>query len=179
MFAIVPEMFSHRAARIWGQVLQWSGIRGSGRYDDGILHGVRVRQSLHDLRHGGSLLPNGDVNAVQLLLLVARIVEPLLIDDGVNGDGGLARLTIPNDQLSLTSTDRDERVDGLNPGLHRLSDRHAGDDAGRLDSDSGPLSSLESTLSIDGVAQSVDDLKEFVIKEQLVKFCQIKAKNKR
>ncbi len=82
-----------------------------------VFHGVRVSQALDDLGDGGSLLADGDVNAVELLLLVAGIVESLLVDDGVNGDGGLASLTITNDQLTLATTNRHEGVDGLDASL--------------------------------------------------------------
>jgi hypothetical protein len=51
---------------------------------------TRVSEPLHDLSHGGSLLTDSNIDAVQLLLLVFGIVEPLLVDDGVNSQGSLA-----------------------------------------------------------------------------------------
>lgn len=41
----------------------------------------------------------------------------LLVDDGVDADGRLTRLTVPDDQLTLPTADRDERVYGLQAGL--------------------------------------------------------------
>ena len=82
-----------------------------------VLHGVGVGETLDDLSDGGSLLSDGDVDAVELLLLLAGVVETLLVDDGVDGDGGLAGLTISNDQLTLATTDWHERVDGLDASL--------------------------------------------------------------
>ena len=90
MFAVVSEVLSHGAARVWGQVLQRSSIRGGGRDHDGVLHGVSVSQPLHQLSHSGPLLSNGDVDAVQLLLLISSLIEALLVDDCVNGNGGFA-----------------------------------------------------------------------------------------
>jgi hypothetical protein len=40
-----------------------------------------------------------------------------LVDYGVNRDCGFAGLTVANDQFALPASDRNKRVDGLNPGL--------------------------------------------------------------
>ena len=85
-----------------------------------VLHGIGVSQPLDDLGHGRSLLTNGDVNAEQLLLIVSCIVEPLLVDDGVNGNCGFAGLTIANDQLTLTTTNGYQRIDGLDASLKKI-----------------------------------------------------------
>ena len=82
-----------------------------------VLHGVSVGEPLHDLGDGGPLLSDGDVDAEELLLVVSGVVETLLVDDGVNGDGGLAGLTIANDQLTLATADGHQRVDGLDASL--------------------------------------------------------------
>ena len=39
--------------------------------------------------------------------------SPLLVDDGVNGDGGLASLPVTDDQLTLATADGHKRVDSL------------------------------------------------------------------
>src|SRR3546814_4607511 len=59
------------------------------------------------------------------LLLADRDVEaehvlPLLIQDRIDRDRGLADAAVADDQLALTATDRDHRVDRLHAGLHRL-----------------------------------------------------------
>lgn len=60
---------------------------------------------LDDLGNSGSLLPNGNVDAVQLLLLFTGIIEALLVDDGVDCNRSLPGLTITDDELTLTTTD--------------------------------------------------------------------------
>jgi len=90
MLAVVSEVLSHGAARVWGQVLQRSGIRGRGRDHNGVLHGTGVGEPLHQLGDSGPLLADGNVDAVQLLLLVSSFVEALLVDDRVDGDGSFA-----------------------------------------------------------------------------------------
>jgi len=90
VLAVVSEVLAHGAAGVGSQVLQRSGIGGSSSHHDGVLHGALVRQPLHELSHGGSLLADGHVDAVQLLLLVSSFVEALLVDDCVDGNGGFA-----------------------------------------------------------------------------------------
>jgi hypothetical protein len=65
-----------------------------------------VLQGLHNVCDSRSLLTNGDVNAVESLGLVSScIVEGcLLVNDGIDGNSGLAGLSITNDQFSLTSS---------------------------------------------------------------------------
>ena len=55
-----------------------------------VLHNLRFDQTLDDLGHGRTFLANGDVDAVQFLLLIGSIVEALLVDDGIDGNGGFA-----------------------------------------------------------------------------------------
>jgi len=86
VLAVVPEVLAHGAAGVGRQVLQWGGVRSGGRHHNGVAHGVGVRQPLHQLGHGGALLADGHVDAVQLLLLVRAVVEAPLVDDGVDGD---------------------------------------------------------------------------------------------
>ena len=87
---VVPEELAHGTAGVRREVLQRRRVRRCRAHDDRVLHGVRVGQSLDDLRDGRSLLTDSDVDAVQLRFLVLAFVESLLIDDGVNGDRRLA-----------------------------------------------------------------------------------------
>ena len=81
----------------------------------------------------------------------------LLVDDGVDGDGGLAGLAVADDQLALAAADGDHGVDGLEAGLHRLVHRFAGDDAGGLDLHLAVVVGLDLALAVDGLADAVDD----------------------
>lgn len=90
MLAIVSEILSHGAAGVRGQVLQGSSIRGSGRDHDGVLHGISISQSLHQLSHSGPLLSDGNINTVQLLLFISSFVEALLVNDCVDGNSSFA-----------------------------------------------------------------------------------------
>jgi hypothetical protein len=84
-----------------------------------VLHGISISEPLDDLSDGGPLLSDGDVDTVQLLLLISGFIEPLLVDDSVNGDSSFAGLTITNDQLTLTTTNWDKGVNSLDAGLQK------------------------------------------------------------
>src|SRR3546814_12900005 len=48
------------------------------------------------------------------------MIGGLLVDEGVDGDSGLAGLAVADDQLALTAADGNQRVNGLEAGLYRL-----------------------------------------------------------
>jgi len=116
--------------------------------DDAVGHRPAVLQRLDHLRHRGALLADGHIDAD----------DPgvLLVEDGVDGDGGLAGLTVADDQLALPSADRDHRVDRLDAGLQRLLHRLAVDDT-RCDAlqRTGPCG-RDRTLAVQRLAQRAD-----------------------
>ena len=97
-----------------------------------------ISKPLHNLGDSGSLLPDSDVDAVEFLLLVLPVVEALLVDDGVDGDGSLTRLSVTDDQFSLATANGHQGVHGLDPSLHGLPHGDAGDDARGLGTDTSP-----------------------------------------
>ena len=84
----------------------------------------------------------------------------LLVDEGVDRDGGLAGLAVADDQLALAAADGNERVDRLEAGLHRLVDRLARDDAGGLLFDAHALVGHDRALAVDRVAERIDHAAE-------------------
>merc|ERR1719328_312954 len=101
-------------------------------------------------------LPNSAVNAVQFLFWIISIVESLLIDDSINSDSSFTSLTIPNDQLTLTSTNRYKRIYGFDSSLHRFSDRLPWDNAGSLKTDTESLAGSNRSSTINGITQSIN-----------------------
>ena len=79
-------------------------------------------QILYQLGDGAGFLPDGDVDAHHAL--------PFLVQNGVQGDGGLAGLPVADDQLPLSPSDGEHGVDGEQARLHRRVYRLAVDDAG-------------------------------------------------
>merc|ERR1719402_1281271 len=154
--AIVTEVLSHGHSGVGGEVLQGSSIRGSGRDNDGVLHGVSVSEPLHNLCDGGPLLADSNVDTVELLLSVVSVVESLLVDDGINGDSSFASLSVTNDQLTLATANWHKGVNSLDASLHRLRHGLPGNDARGLQADTEPLAGSEGTLAINGVSKGVN-----------------------
>jgi hypothetical protein len=142
------------------EVLKRSGLRGGSSNDNGVLHGVVLLESLDKLSNGGSLLTDGDVDTVELLLLILAIVPSLLVEDGVKTNGSLTGLTVTNDQLTLTSADGNHGVDGLETSLDGLVDGLSGQNTGGLELSTALLLGVDRALAVNGVTESVDDTAE-------------------
>src|SRR5580704_4927104 len=158
--AVVAAIFAHGAAGEGGDVLHRRRIGGGGRDDDGIFKRALLFQHLDELRHRGALLADRDIDAIQLDLLVAGGVQRLLVQDGVERDRGLAGLAVADDQLTLAAADRDQGIDGLEASRHRLVDRFARNDAGRLDVDALAFGGLDWALAVDRIAERIDHAAE-------------------
>src|SRR4051794_37487127 len=147
--AAVTEVPPHRAGGIRADVEQRRRIRRAGRDDDRVLHRAGVFERPYHLRDRRLLLADRVVDADDVL--------PLLVDDRVDRDGGLARLAVADDQLALAAADRDHRVDRLEAGLHRLLDRRPIDDARRDAFDRHLLLGVDRSLAVDRLAERIDD----------------------
>src|SRR5690606_6237813 len=123
IFAAIAEVFAHRAAGIGCDVLQRGRFGRRSGNDDGVFHRAVFFELAHDVRDRGGFLADRDVDALN--------ARALLVDDGVDGERGLAGLAVTNDELALAAADRHHGVDRLVTGLHRLVDRLARDNARR------------------------------------------------
>jgi len=160
MTAVVTEPLTHSATGERSNVLQRSSLGGGGSNDDGVLHGVVLLKGLDELSDGGTLLTDGDVDGVELLLLVAGVVPTLLVQHGVESDGSLTGLTVTNDQLTLTTADGHHGVDTLETSLDGLVDGLTGQDTRGLELSTALGLGVDGTLAVDGVTESVDDTAE-------------------
>jgi hypothetical protein len=149
VLSVVAEVLSHRAARVGRNHLKRCHVR-RGRGDDRrVFHRAEGLQLVDDLSNGRLLLTDGNVHAEHVL--------SALIDDGVDSNGRLAGLTIADDELALTTTDRNHRVDGLEARLHRLFDRLTLHDAGSLELDAAAFLGIDRALAVDRISKSVDN----------------------
>ena len=152
MAAGVAEILAHRAAAIRRDELQRGGF-GSGRRDHrGVFHRAVTVELVDHLGDGRALLPDRDVEALHVLAA--------LVDDRVDRDRGLAGLAVADNQLALAAPDLQHRVDRFDPGLQRLLDRLAADDARRLDFDPPLLGGLDRSLAVDRLAERIDHAAE-------------------
>lgn len=81
-----------------------------------------VSQCFNDVGNSGSFLSDSNIHAEELFLGISRVKISFLIDDGINSDSSLSSLPIPNNQLSLSSTDRDQTINSFQSSLHGFVD---------------------------------------------------------
>src|SRR5262245_59428679 len=112
VFPPVAEVFADRATRIRRDELHWRRVGRARGYDHRVVHRTALFENGHDVRDRRHFLPDRDVDAFD--------VAVALVDDRVDRDRGLADLTVADDELALTATDRHHRIDTLEPDLHRL-----------------------------------------------------------
>ena len=88
--------------------MEWCGIRGGGGNNDGVIKCSIVGQDLHDVGNSGSLLSDGDIDAIELLGgISSRLEEGFLVEDGINGNSSFSSLSVSNDEFSLSSSNWD------------------------------------------------------------------------
>jgi hypothetical protein len=153
--AVVAEEFAHRSrCRARGTAAapvpkRWRRRRWS-------IPSRRFFELADDLRDGRALLADGDVDAVELLAFVGAGVDGLLVDEGVDGDGGLAGLAVADDQLALAAADGNSASIALRPVCTGSCTDLRGMMPGALTSTRG-AGGLDRALAVDRVAQRVDD----------------------
>ena len=95
--ALGHKIFGQCGAGIRGNVLQGGAVAGGSGHNGGVAHSAMLFQVLGHAGNGGSLLPDGNVDAEHTGIF--------LVQDGIGGDGGLAGLAVANDQLTLATAD--------------------------------------------------------------------------
>ncbi len=152
VLAGIDEVLADSGASHGGDVLQRRGVGSRGVHHDGVVHGTVGLQRLHYAGDRGGLLAHGDVDADHVLAL--------LVDDRVDGDGGLTGLAVADDQLALAAADGNHRIHGQDAGLHGLVHRLAVHDAGSLELHGASALGLDGALAVDRHAQRVDNAAE-------------------
>ena len=148
VLAVLHPVLAHGAPGVGGQVLERGRVGRTGQHHHRVLEGAVALEGGHRLGHRRLLLADGHVDALH--------PQALLVEDGVDGHGGLARLAVADDQLALAPADRGHGVDGLDAGLQRLAHRLALDDARGLDLEPAGRVGGDRALAVDRLAQGVD-----------------------
>ena len=99
-------------------------------------------------------MSDGDINAIDGL---ACLVVSTLVDDGVDGDGGLSCLAITDDEFTLSTTNRNHGIHGLESCLQRFVDGLTEDNARRF-TFQWHVERLTSdgSLAVDGVSEGIN-----------------------
>ena len=152
VLAVVHEELADSGTGHRRDVLHRGGIGSGRRNDDGVVERTVLSEGLADVGNRGGLLADGDINADHALAA--------LVENSVDGDGGLTGLTVTDDELTLTATDRHHGVDSEQTGLNRLAHRGTVDDAGGLELDGATVRGNDVTQAVDGLAERIDDAAE-------------------
>ena len=155
VLALFHKIFGDRRAAVGRDPLQRCEVARQCGYDDGIIHRAVLFEVADDLGDGGRLLTDRDVNADHVLTL--------LVDHRVNGDRGLARLPVADDQLALSASDREHGVDREDSGLERLRNALSHTNAGSLGLDREIIDRFHSAESVDGIAERVNDASDHAL----------------
>ena len=152
VLVVVHEVLADCRAGHGRNVLHWRGVGRSGRDDDRLVQDALLGKGLPDACHRGCLLADCHVDADD--------VGVALVDDGVDGDGRLARLTVANDELTLAATNGDHGIDCHETRLDGLADRLALHDARGLELDGATVRGIDCAKAVDGLTKRVDDAAE-------------------
>ncbi len=157
VLAVVHPVLADGRAGVGGEVLEARRVGRRGGDDGGVLQRAGLLEGAAHRGDGRALLADGDVDAAHLLVRVAGLPVLLLVDDRVDRDRRLARRAVADDQLTLATADRGQRVDGLDAGRERLVHRLAGHHRRGLELQGATLAGLELAEAVDRHAERVDD----------------------
>ena len=149
VLAVVAVVFGHGATGVGRDVLQRSRFGSGGRNDRGVFHGTVLAQGVGHERDRGTFLSDGHIEAVHVGILLGK--------DGVDADGGLAGLTVADDQFALPAADGSHGVDGLDPGDHGFVNALTGDDAGSFHFHGAEFGGFNRSEAVDGNAEGAHD----------------------
>ena len=149
----IPSCFHEKlrdAGRgIWSDVCETRRVVALGHDEDGVIHRALFFKVGYDLGDSGSALADRAIDTEHIF--------PALVEDGVDGNGGLARLAVAENQLTLAAPDRNERIDDFEASLerHRYG-RTFHDGRGRA-FDGQSLAGGQRPFAIERPAERVDD----------------------
>jgi hypothetical protein len=105
--AVVTEVLTNSAARVGSQELERCGIGSGGSNNNSVFKCIALAEESDDVGHSGSLLTDSNVDAVERLVFITKLVGSFLVKNGINCDGSLAGLSVTNDKFTLSTSNRD------------------------------------------------------------------------
>ena len=117
MTAGIAEILADCSTGKRGVILQRSRVARRSCHNDGVIHRTVLAQCIYDRCYRRTFLADSYVDTVYG---VACLVVGTLVDDGIDGNRGLTRLTVADNQLTLPAADRNHGIDSLQTGLQRL-----------------------------------------------------------
>src|SRR5574340_1414722 len=145
---LLHKVFSNTGRRIGCDVNEPRWIVAFRYHHDGITHRAFFTKSGDCRGNAGGMLADGTINADD-------IFTPL-IQYRVERNRGFACLPVTQNQLPLTSADRNQRIDGLDPSLQWYCDRRTIQDIGGGAFDRQPLHGGDRCFAIQRVPQWIN-----------------------
>src|SRR5664279_1842028 len=145
--SLFHEVFCNACCRIRRDVDEAGRIIAFYDHHNGVVHRTLLVEVSHYFSHSGRALPNRTIDAHHIL--------SALVEDRVDGDGSLAGLAIAENQFALATTDGNECVDRLQPGLQRNAHRHAIHDRCSSTFNGETLLRSDRALTVQRIAQGV------------------------
>jgi len=130
------------------EVFQAGHRRGFRDHQRGVVQRAGTAQGFDGVDHGGAFLADQHIDA--------RDVLAALVDHRIDGERALAGAVVADDQLPLPLADRDQRIDDLVAGIHRLLDEIARDDRRRTHIEQTVCMGIERPAVVERRAERVD-----------------------
>ena len=152
MTSAVAEVLGHRRTGIGREKLHRCRIGRRSGNDRGVLHGAVTFQGLHDLDNGGAFLTNGHIKTLHIF--------SALVDDRVDRQSGFSGFAVANDQLALPTANRGQRINHLDPGLHRFVNVFPFDNPRGFDLNLASRTGVNGRAAVDGDSKCVNHTAE-------------------
>ena len=147
VLACLHPFFTHRTSGIRCDVLQRRKLTGCRSNDSSIIHSAVFFQSFNQVGNGRSLLTDSHIDTEYVLIF--------LVDDRIYRDSRLSCLTVADDELSLSTSDRHHRIDSLDTGLKRSIHGLTRDDTVCHTLDRTKLIGIDRSFSVDRLSKCV------------------------
>lgn len=123
--------------------------RRAGEDDDAAIKGGIGLEGIDGASHAGGLLADRYVDTDDVAVLLA--------DDGVDCQSGLAGRMVADNQLALTATERKQRIDDHDAGLHRFGNEVALDNGRRRSLDWQLRLSFNRAFAVERTTERIHD----------------------
>ena len=114
---VIAEIFTHSCTSVRRQVKQGGRVGRAGRNDDRLIHHAFFFQSVDQPGNLRQFLTNRHINIHHAGFLTS------LVNHRIDSNCRLTSLAVTNDKLTLTTTDREHRINRHNTGHQRLVNR--------------------------------------------------------
>ena len=120
MAAGITEIFTDGSSCKRCIILQRSRIASRGSYHNGIIHSTILTERIYNRSHGRTFLTDSHINTIYRIPCQE---VGTLVDNRINRNGRLSCLTVTDNQLTLSTPNRNHGIHSFQSCLQRLVDR--------------------------------------------------------